>query len=189
MINKTFFEKSKKLKCVLFFALAIGIFANISYAQSNSYGNVAFTFKLTNSSNDDSKTTFTTAEEIIIKPEIENNSAELFPIISFDKNYLFKFKLTKVGENLPIKYRSDKTRILSIREETPGAGAKLLLDPIFPGQTQELEVMKLSDRYENLAPGSYKLTIEYKTAKTIQRNSINEFLRLKYDVSFEIVSQ
>lgn len=175
------------MKFVLVVTMMLSFSVGPNFAQSNSYEGAAFSFKLTNVNSEESKTTFRAGEEIVIKASLENNSNELFPFLVADDNYLYKFSLTKVGEILPIEYRSDNAHILSIREETPGLGRQFAPDPIFPGDTKLLATMKLYDRYENLAPGSYKMRIEYKTNKEIQVNGVSKMLRLTSEVAFQIV--
>lgn len=84
-------------------------------------------------------------------------------------------------------YRNDKATLLATSEEERGGGGKLYPDPILPGDTQGLDKMKLSDRYENLSPGSYKLNIEYKTGETIEANGVTKNLRLRHVVTFEVI--
>lgn len=183
------FREVKNMKCVSLIGTILCLCIANGLAQSSSYNGAVFLVKLTNASNDESKTIFNVGEEILVKPSIENNSNELFPYLLSDERYLYKFSLTKVGETLPIGYRRDKAEILSLREENDSdyAGRRLTPDPTFPGEVLQLFTMKLSDRYENLTPGSYKLTIEYKTSKEIVVNNASKKLRLTREVDFDIV--
>ena len=157
------------------------------YSQTNSFDGVKFTFILTDISNETKKTNFGSVEEIIIRPRLENNSNEPFPLFTTEEYYQFKYSLTKTGERLPIAYRADRATVLSLREEErSGYGGNLLLDPLSPGDVSNLVTMELADRYENLPAGHYRLMIEYKSGKFITIEGRTGRLRLRDEVEFNI---
>ena len=164
----------------------ISIGGHNCFAQSNSYEGVKFSFELIDAKSKISKNCFAGVDEILIRTKLENNSFEPFPFPAMHEYYLYKFRLTKSDEILPIAYRSDKAEIISAREEDLGAGSRLLVDPILPGDPQELNVLILGERYENLHQGSYLLSIEYKTFKSIEINGKPQMLRLRDEVKFNI---
>lgn len=170
---------------ILVGSVLLSIASVMSFAQSNSYEGVTFSFKLTDAESKESKSTFRVGEEIVIRLGLANNSNNFVPLTVSDNNYLYKFYLTKDDEKLPVGYRSDKARILSIREEKRGAGSVFSPDPIMPGVIWKLATLKISDRYENLTPGKYKLWIEYKSSIYIEKTK--ELLRLSDEAVFEIV--
>lgn len=181
------FRHLKSMKIVSILIVMVGLCANTAFAQNSSYEGVAFSFRLTSTSSDESKTTFHVGEEIVIKPILVNNLLEAFTTLVTDVNYLYRFNLTKAGETLPAGYRSDKAALLSTREERGGGGSEFEPDPMLPGETLELDTMKLSDRFENLTPGNYTLNIRYRTPKQIEINGVRTLLRLTSSVSFQIV--
>ena len=178
----------KRLTKSFFIAILICSGFITCFAQSNSFQGVSFSFSFSDGKTEDGKTSFRTGEEIFIKTFIENYSVEPFSFLISDDYYLYKFSLAKEGENLLVSYRKDKAALLLLREENSmGTGRQLIPDPIYPGNFQQLETLKLGDRYENLTPGKYTLSIEYKTLKFIQINEIKKRLRLTYEATFEIL--
>lgn len=158
LLGSILFEEAISItKLVLLWILVLGI-SEISFSQTASTHNgVSFSYVLTNGANEESKTSFHVGEAIVVLTKIENGSTNLIDYIVEDENYLYRFELTKTGWSLPIAYRSDKATLLSIREEEPGRGMVMIPDPILPGDTKTLDSLKLSNRYDNLAPGTYKL--------------------------------
>jgi hypothetical protein len=191
LVSSIVIKNMKQLKLMLSVMVLLGIFTLTSFAQSNPEEdkNVRFWFELRSNNAEESRTTFSVGEKIVIKTFLENYSNELFPFSVTDENYQYRFELSRVGGKGVIGYRKDKEHLLSIREEEPpGTGKNLALDPILPGNTQELETMSLDDRYENLETGTYKLIIEYKSGKIVQPDkSGKRHRRLRYEVMFEIV--
>lgn len=175
----------KFLVKILLLLVVILVTSNICFAQSNLQQGVNFSFKLTDEKSEEDKSTFRVGEEIVIRLSLANNSNDLVPYTVTDNHYLYKFSLTKDDDLLPVANRSDKATILSIREETRGIGRQLMLDPIMPGEVWELASLKISDRYENLKPGKYKLMIEYKTS--IYDEKTKKVVRLSNEAIFEIV--
>jgi len=174
-------------KLVLLLALSLTVGAS-SFAQTPStYNGVSFSFTLTNGVSEVSTTTFHVGEAILVHPKIDNGSDALFDYMVQDEYYLYRFDLTKAGRSLAIPYRSDRSTLLSIREEDPGIGRKMIPDPIMPNESMTFGALKLADRYDSLVPGTYKLNVEYKTGKIIESNGTFERLRLMYEVSFKVV--
>jgi hypothetical protein len=122
-----------------------------------------------------------------VRPMLVNNSDEPFLTDDTDVNYLYRFSLTKVGDDLPVGYRSDKTTLLSIREEKRGCCSESPSDPLHACASSKLHTMKLSDRFEDLAPGNYILDIRYRTRNIVEMNGVQTFLKLSSRVSFQIV--
>lgn len=135
---------------------------------------------------DTEKVSFRVGEEVYIRPLLTNNSFEPLDWTITDPNFLFIFDLRKEGESLPVSYRADKAALLSIREEEMGAGGKLSPDPIPPWEIQGFEEMKLSDRFETLSAGKYKLLIHYKVNRPKKTKGGYERVRLRYTCEFEV---
>ena len=175
----------------IFFLIAFLLIplAGNSAAQANTYKGVSFNIRLTDGKSRESRNTFAPGQEIVIETRIINKSDRAFPTgHDGGDDYMFKFTLHKMGETQPVAYRPDRAHTLKIRENTPcEACMRLWLDPIPAGDEMELSSFKLGDRYENLGPGDYTLTIEYRTLEAIkEKGKVVGNIRLTDSVSFTI---
>lgn len=173
--------------CAVLAMLAAALVSMNCAAQSNEYDGAVFSFTLTNGKSDEAENCFDEGEEIFVKTHLANQSAEMLDTLLTDTNYLYKSVLTRDGLREPIPYRNDRAELLRLREETQSSvGSQLIPDPMLPGESVELDTFKLSDRYPSLKPGSYKLSIEYKSSKPKLVDGVNTNVRLTQTNEFSV---
>jgi hypothetical protein len=98
---------------------------------------------------------------------LENQSAQDVPIQIH--NRLFQYQLDLRRDGVPIQPRQEIAR--KLREEVDQSGgfnSVTTLDPIKPNKTASIEVIKLSDWYDQMAVGHYHLTVKYRIANSKQ---------------------
>lgn len=166
MINKKHFS----LILLLMATLAISVFlpqtsffAQEKKDKSDKKSKVRFLIRAVDAKEKKNKATFKVGEKIYIEALIKNDSEENYPHTVIDKYYNYQFNLQKVGEIRVKKHREGKIKTISKGQREPTYFARLEGLPIKSGEARVVGSLDLDDWYENLEPGEYRLTVQYRS--------------------------
>jgi hypothetical protein len=137
-------------------------FAQERNDNQNEESKVKFLIRAVDEKDKKNKATFDVGEKIIIETMIKNDSEEDYPYTMTDNYYHYQFNLQKKGKKSAEKHREDKIKSISAGQREPRFFARLVAPNIKPGESRLLRRLDLNDWYENLEPGEYRLTIQYR---------------------------
>ncbi len=98
----------------------------------------------------------------LFKILVTNNSNSEIRVLMFDTYYQNRPQLYKEGKLIP--YRRDTAKLVDSRERDPGTIISIRGFILEPAATEELDALRLTDWYESLLPGSYKLINRHRFA-------------------------
>ncbi|MGI8669593.1 MAG: hypothetical protein ACR2J3_07035 [Aridibacter sp.] len=166
VINKHFYSAVLLLITVsLISALLLpsSFFAQEKDNKPDKKSKVKFLIRAIDAKEKKHKATFNVGEKIYIETLIKNDSDENYPHTVISKYYNHQLNLQKVGEKRVKEHRKDKIESISRGQGKPKFFSDIEGIPIKPGESRVVGMLDLNDWYENIEPGEYRLTIQYRS--------------------------
>lgn len=158
----------------------VGAATILQNEQAMKASKLIFLIKTVTGGNHRHKAKFKVGEKIAIEMLVKNNAGVDMSLLTTDPYFQYRLQLLRDNDPSVVPLRNDISELVAEREEGPGPGKRLMVDPLPSSDSRALGTLDLQDWYGQLEPGKYRLTVRYRPDTKGSRFSSNT-------VTFEVV--